>query len=45
LDYAKKEGLEVEETPVEVFYNNPNMGADERNWKAEIYLPLKEDSE
>lgn len=43
LDYAEKEGLQVEETPVEVFYNNPNMGADELNWKAEIYLPIKEE--
>lgn len=43
LDYAKKEGLEVEETPVEVFFNNPNMGMDAENWKAEIYLPLKEE--
>ena len=43
LDYAEREGLEVEETPVEVFYNNPNMGGDALQWKAEIYLPLRED--
>ena len=43
LNYAKKEGLEVEETPVEVFYNNPNMGGDALRWKADIYLPLKEE--
>jgi effector-binding domain-containing protein len=43
LDYAEREGLEVEETPVEVFYNNPNMGGDALQWKAEIYLPLREE--
>jgi effector-binding domain-containing protein len=42
LDYAEREGLEVDETPVEVFFNNPNTGLGEVNWKAEIYLPLKE---
>ena len=44
LDYAEREGLEVEETPVEVFYNNPNLGGDDLKWKAEIYLPLREDT-
>lgn len=43
LDYAERQGLEVEENPVEVFYNNPNMGGDALQWKAEIYLPLKEE--
>lgn len=42
MDYAKRQGIEVEPTPVEVFFNNPNTGGDELNWKAEIYLPLKE---
>lgn len=41
LRYAENNGLEVEETPVEVFFNNPNFGGDAANWKAEIYLPLK----
>ena len=45
MDYAKKEGLEVEETPVEVFFNNPNMGMDVVNWKADIFLPLTEEEE
>jgi len=43
LDYAARNGLEVEDTPVEVFYNNPNMGGNALTWKAEIYLPLKEE--
>jgi len=44
LDYAEKNGIEVEPTPVEVFHNNPNMGGDALRWKADIYLPIKEDS-
>ncbi|RDY59464.1 GyrI-like domain-containing protein [Flagellimonas nanhaiensis] len=45
MDYAKKNNIEVENTPVEVFHNNPHVGADELNWKAEIYLPIKEPNE
>ena len=45
LDYAESEGIEVEETPVEVFFNNPHMGGDALRWKAEVYLPLKEETE
>ncbi|NJB71109.1 effector-binding domain-containing protein [Saonia flava] len=42
LDHAKKNKIEIEANPVEVFYNNPNFGGDELNWKAEIYMPLKD---
>ncbi len=45
LDYAESQGIEVEETPVEVFFNNPHMGGDALRWKAEVYLPLKEEAE
>jgi len=41
LDYAEKNNIAVDLNPVEVFYNNPSIGADEINWKAEIYLPIK----
>jgi len=41
LDYAEKNGLEVAQTPIEFFFNNPNMGGDELRWKAEIFMPLK----
>ncbi|MGB5781698.1 MAG: GyrI-like domain-containing protein [Eudoraea sp.] len=40
LDYADKNDIEVTGLPVEVFHNNPNMGDDALNWKAEIYFPL-----
>jgi effector-binding domain-containing protein len=42
LDYAKKNGMEVMERPVEVFFSNPNFGGNELEWIAEIYMPLKE---
>ncbi len=40
LDYGRKEEINVTGLPVEVFQNNPNMGGNELNWKAEIYMPL-----
>ena len=45
LDYAKDEGIEVLNTPLEIFYNNPTIGADEENWQAEVYMPLMEQNE
>lgn len=45
LDYAKKNNIEVEPKPIEVFYNNPNMGGDELQWKTEVFMPLKETHE
>ncbi|NER10332.1 hypothetical protein SAMN06265375_101125 [Muriicola jejuensis] len=42
LDYAEKNDIEVTGLPIEVFYNNPNIGVDEISWKAEVFMPLKE---
>lgn len=39
LDYAEKHGIEIEAKPVEIFFNNPNMGGDELKWRADIYMP------
>ena len=41
-DYAAKNDLEVTDAPLEIFYNNPNMGGDELRWRADIYMPLKQ---
>lgn len=41
LEYAAKKGLKVRETPVEIFFNNPNMGGDALKWRADIYLPIE----
>lgn len=45
LDYAKRNNIEVEPNPVEIFYNNPNTGGAELTWKAEIYMPIKKTDE
>mgnify|MGYP002395084524 FL=1 len=42
LHHAKKKGLKVRETPVEIFFDNPNMGGDAIKWRADIYMPLSE---
>ncbi len=40
IDYANKNKINVKKLPVEIFYNNPNMGGDALKWKAEVYLPI-----
>lgn len=45
LKYAEKHNIEVANTPVEVFYNNPSMGGNELEWKAEIFMPIKNPNE
>lgn len=42
LNYARANNTAVTGLPVEVFVSNPNMGGNELNWTAEIYLPLKD---
>jgi len=41
LNYAISNDYKFENLPEEHFYNNPNLGASEEEWKAEIYLPIK----
>ena len=40
LDYAKAHNINIDPKPTEIFYNNPNMGGDASNWKAEIFMPI-----
>lgn len=42
MDYANRNGYKVLTTPIEIFHDNPNMGLNETNWKADIYLPIVE---
>ena len=42
INYAKSNNLELKELPIEIFYNNPNMGGNEIEWKAEIFMPIIE---
>lgn len=41
LNDARKNGKEVLYTPLEVFHNNPTLGGNPKDWKTDIYLPLK----
>ncbi len=42
LNYAENHDIVVAKKPLEVFYSNPNFGGDELQWKAEIFIPIKE---
>ena len=39
--YAERNGYKINGLPIEYFYNNPNLGMNESEWKAEVYLPVK----
>lgn len=41
-DYAKKQDILIENKPIEFYFNNPHEGGNELEWKAEVYMPLKE---
>jgi hypothetical protein len=41
LQYAKKNGYKVNGLPIEYFHNNPTLGVNEREWKADVYLPIE----
>ena len=41
-DFADKNNLAISGLPIEVFYNNPNLGGDALQWKAEIFMPLQD---
>ena len=45
INYAKKENIPVKETPIEYFFNNPNIGGNELKWKAAVHLPVEESYE
>lgn len=42
LYIVQERGYEVNGGPLEVYYDNPRLDSDELNWKAEVYLPVKE---
>ena len=45
MHYAEKKGLKINEKPFEVFHTNPNMGGNELEWKAEIFMPIQDQKE
>jgi len=42
IDYAKQNHIEIEPLPTEFFFNNPHNGGNELEWRAEVFMPLKE---
>jgi effector-binding domain-containing protein len=44
-NYAERQNIPIELTPIEIFYNNPMLGGDDRLWKAEVFMPIKKTSE
>ncbi|CAM4185832.1 GyrI-like domain-containing protein [Zobellia nedashkovskayae] len=41
LDYADKNEIKVTQEPLEIFHTNPNMGGNELEWEAEIFMPIQ----
>lgn len=41
IHHANTNGYVIAGDPIEYFYNNPNMGSHEKEWKAEVFLPVK----
>jgi hypothetical protein len=41
IQYAEKNGYKITGLPIEYFHDNPNMGSNESDWKAEIYIPIE----
>ncbi|HSI69649.1 MAG TPA: GyrI-like domain-containing protein [Gillisia sp.] len=41
MDYAQKNDYELNNTPLEIFQENPELGGDSRFWRADIYIPIK----
>jgi len=42
LNYAKIKKIKVESLPTELFFNDPQQGGQELDWKAEIFMPIIE---
>ena len=41
LHYAEKNSIETTFKPIEIYHNNPNFDNNEKEWQADIYLPIK----
>lgn len=40
LDHAQKNNIDLLDTPIEIFHNNPHMGGDSSKWVTEVYMPI-----
>ncbi|MCK5400277.1 MAG: hypothetical protein KAJ28_01475 [Flavobacteriaceae bacterium] len=41
MDYAQTKKIDIDKLPVEVFFNDPHDGGNDLEWKAEVYMPIK----
>lgn len=41
ISAAREAGYNVTGFPIEYFHHNPNLGLNERQWKADVYLPVE----
>jgi len=42
IQFAERNGYKITGLPIEHFYSNPNLGTNESEWKADIYLPIQD---
>lgn len=40
IHYAQENGYKISGLPIESFHHNPNLGMGEKEWQADIYLPV-----
>lgn len=40
IQYAAANGYKINGLPVELFHDNPNLGWNEKDWLAEVFLPI-----
>ena len=40
IQFARDQNYQITGLPIEVFHNNPNLGMNEKEWRAEIFLPV-----
>jgi hypothetical protein len=41
IRFAQSNGYEIDGLPIEYFHNNPTLGINEKEWRAEVFLPIK----
>lgn len=42
IQYARSKNYQIDSMPVELFYDNPTLGINERSWKAVISVPIQD---
>jgi effector-binding domain-containing protein len=40
LQFAQLRDYPINNKPIELFYDNPNLGLNEKEWRAEVFMPL-----